>query len=96
VDELNINYICNDRSILVNPYTNTPLELDIYLPSLSKAIECNGDYWHSSEDRKKIDIIKKQLCYNLGIDLFVLMYSEWDENRSKCKELLIQFLYNNN
>lgn len=93
IEELRINYIANDRSILKNPYTNTPLELDIWIPDLNKAIECNGDYWHSFEDRIEIDSIKQSICRELGIELLVVMYSEWYKNKLSCKDNIIKFLH---
>lgn len=38
----NIKFITNSKSII------NPLELDIYIPDVKIAIECNGIYWHSS------------------------------------------------
>ena len=47
IESFGIKIFKNDRSILVNPLTGKNLELDIYIPSLNKAIEYNGGYWHS-------------------------------------------------
>ena len=45
LDENNIGYITNDRSILGGK------ELDIYIPNKRIAIECNGVFWHDSEHK---------------------------------------------
>jgi len=39
----NIKFVENDRNI--------SMELDIYFPSLNKAIEFNGDYWHCNPSK---------------------------------------------
>ena len=92
LDGLKIDYIPNDRTQLVNLKTNTPLELDIWISSLNKAIECNGKYWHSFKKRQAIDIIKKDLCKSLNIDLLVITDTEWDDNINACKYKILKFL----
>jgi len=89
---LNINIKTNDRNILLNPVTRRNLELDIWLPDMNKAIEFNGNYWHSDPVRKKCDRIKKKLCEELDIDLLVITYEEWVENKEKCKSEIIKFI----
>lgn len=74
---LDITFISSCRSVLVNPNTNRPLELDIWLPTLNKAIEFNGDYWHKDEVRINLDNIKKVLCEKQNITLMVITYTEW-------------------
>ena len=69
LDKLKVNYIPNDRTQLINPKTNRKLELDIWMPKLNKAVECNGIYWHSKKLVVKKDKIKNQLCKQQGIDL---------------------------
>ncbi len=72
VKSLGYNIICNDRSLLVNPLTGKNLELDIFIPSLNKAIEYNGEYWHSLLNKQKLDKIKKDQCKQLGINLLII------------------------
>lgn len=36
--------------------------LDFYIPSLKLVIECNGDYWHSLEDKKERDRKLEKIC----------------------------------
>ena len=88
--ESNIDHMPNDRTQLTNPETDYKLELDIWMPKLNKAIECNGLYWH--EDRQHVDLIKKQLCKNQGIDLLVITDKEWKDDTDKCKAKLISFV----
>jgi DNA-directed RNA polymerase subunit RPC12/RpoP len=90
--ESNINHISNDRKQLLNPETGYNLELDIWMPKLNKAIECNGVYWHEREEAIVRDKIKKQLCKDQGIDLLVITDKEWNDNTDKCKAKLISFV----
>lgn len=94
LDDSNISYIPNDRTQLINPNTKTALELDIWIPELAKAIECNGKYWHSFEKRKSIDTIKRDLCKNLDIDLLIITDEEWNSNIDGCKYRILKFLEN--
>jgi len=74
-----IDIIENDRSQIINPLTNKNLELDIWIPSLNKAIEYNGLYWHSFKDVIKHDKIKKEQCEKLGIDLLIIQEDNWQK-----------------
>lgn len=94
LDNSNINYISNDRTQLINSNTKYSLELDIFMPDLSKAIECNGIYWHNDKKRKQLDNIKQQLCRDKNIDLLVITDNEWNENIEKCKLKVINFIKN--
>jgi len=92
IDEVDIRYIPNDRTVLRNPSTGTALELDIWIPDLNKAIECNGIYWHSFDNRKNIDKIKKQLCQELNIGLLVITDNEWVLDEEMCKLKILNFI----
>ena len=59
----------NDKTQLINPETGRQLELDIFIPSIRKAIEFQGTYWHSLNKQKKYDAIKIEECRNNGIML---------------------------
>jgi len=79
IDKLNIKYKPNYRKIGV--------ELDIYLPSLNKAIEFNGDYWHCNP--LKYD----ESYYNQHKGLYA--YEIWKRDAMKkqvCEENNIQLL----
>ena len=89
---LNIDYIPNDKTQLINPLTKRRLELDMWMPKLNKAIECNGTYWHGKEQVSKNDKIKKQLCKDQGIDLLVITDEEWNDDTDKCKNKIQEFL----
>ncbi len=85
--------ILRDRSTVINPLTNRSLELDVWIPSLNKAIEFNGDYWHNTEITRKRDNIKKEQCKIQGIELLVIDEKEYDQSpdqyRSKIKEFVL-------
>ena len=78
----NENVIANDRTQIINPLTNYNLELDIWIPSLNKAIEFNGKYWHSFEEIKIRDNEKIKQCKEKGIELLVIKEQNWLDNRN--------------
>jgi hypothetical protein len=59
VESLDIEVSPNDRNQIFNPNTEKGLELDIFMPTLNKAIEYNGEYWHQDKSR---DLLKQELC----------------------------------
>lgn len=75
----------NDRTML------TPKELDIYIPELKLAIECNGEYYHSIEFKnKEYHINKTNKCKDKHIQLIHLWMYEWENNKDEVKN----YLYN--
>lgn len=92
LDYICVEYVSNDRNQIANPNTRYNLELDIWLPNLRKAIECNGKYWHSKQDKIKLDCLKKDLCYKNNIDLLTITDIEWKNNIDESKQKIINFL----
>ncbi len=83
LDEYNVQYIENDRSILA------PKEIDIYIPSKKIAIECNGVYWHSSNKlAKSYHINKYKDCEDKGIQLITL-WEDWIKHKSDIVKSII-------
>ena len=92
----------NDRKIIY------PKELDIYIPDKNVAIECDGLYWHSTEqltskgqfmfssDEKKHyknkQLIKTLLCEEKGIRLIHIFEDEWNTKKEICKSILASSL----
>ena len=92
----------NDRKIIY------PKELDIYIPNKNVAIECDGLYWHSTEqltskgqfmfsfDEKKHyknkQLIKTLLCEEKGIRLIHIFEDEWNTKKEICKSILASSL----
>lgn len=72
LDSIGISYQTNTRSVI------NPFELDIFIPSLSLAIEINGGYWHHEDQgkHKTYHLTKTQLCEEQGIELWHLF--DWE------------------
>ena len=67
-----------------------PLELDIYIPSLSIAIEFDGLRWHSEEFEASptYHLDKTNLCNEKGIRLIHIFEDEWDLKQDVVKSIL--------
>lgn len=91
ITNLNIHYVPNDKKQLINPNTNRFLELDIWFPQLSKAIECNGVYWHQRKGTENNDEIKQHLCKEHNIDLLVVTDKEWHNDQEECENKIKSF-----
>lgn len=87
--------ICNSRSII------PPLELDIYLPELKLAIECNGIFWHSdlTNTPKDYHFRKSIKCKNIGIHLIHIFEDEWPNIKTFIQDVILgksnQFIWKN-
>lgn len=83
----NEKIITNSRDILADGK-----ELDIYLPNINLAIECNGDYWHSVQSKTPKDenyhILKTLLAKGKGITLIHIWENEWKTKIEDIKEYL--------
>jgi hypothetical protein len=75
----------NCRSVIRNYWTNRPLELDIFMPKLNKAVEYGAEYYHRNEYTKWKDMMKIKQCEKKGISLLVIDDIEWRKNRDNCK-----------
>lgn len=76
------DFTVNDRSIIRNPTTRKPLELDIYFPRKHFAIEFQGLYIHSydhleSTAERQSHFQKQNLCNQRGISLLQVYDTEW-------------------
>lgn len=87
LDEHNIKYECNNRSII------SPRELDIYIPELKIGIETNGCFWHSDKIKEsKYHINKYLTCSKNNIKLLTL-WEDWIINKPEIvKSLLLNKL----
>ena len=61
-NELNILGIKFEKQKHIGPYF-----VDIFIPSHSVVIECDGDYWHSFEDRKERDRLRDEWLESQGV-----------------------------
>lgn len=50
--------------------------LDFYIPSLKLVIECNGDYWHNLENRKRRDDDLKKYVMSTGRSIIFIWEHE--------------------
>ena len=82
----------NDRTIILNPNTNCYLELDILFPCKTKAVECNGFYWHSLPEVIEKDEIKQKQCKEKGIKLLTIDELLWYNNREECEKIIMDFI----
>lgn len=72
-------------------------ELDIYIPSLKLAVECNGNYWHSELFKSNNYHLEKTLeCSSLGIHLIHIFEYEWENSKDIIKSILNNSLHNSN
>lgn len=84
INSFGVETIKNSRNILGNGQ-----ELDIFIPSLSMAIECDGLLWHSSKYKnEKYHIKKTELCEKHGIRLIHIFEDEWINKRHIVENLL--------
>lgn len=75
-----------DRTII------KPYELDIYIPDKKLAIEFNGNYWHSEEQKKETYHQEKTIaCAKKGIRLIHIFEYEWNDEakQQKLKSMLL-------
>ena len=87
-----IDIIENDRTTIKNTKTNYFLELDILFQCKTKAIECNGIYWHDRPEAIEKDLIKQKQCKELGINLLVITDEEWTTNQIECQDKIKRFI----
>lgn len=77
--------IQHDRKILEGK------ELDIYLPDIGFAIEFNGDYWHSMHPDGYHEG-KTEMCRQKGIQLMHLWEHDWDQERERMKQDIVNMI----
>lgn len=76
--------LTNDRKVLGGK------ELDIYMPELDIAIECNGTFWHSElQGRdKKYHLDKLTECESRGVRLVHLWEHDWNNKQEIFKSMI--------
>ena len=89
-----MNMTCDDEHLC----KHMRMELDIYIPELSLAIEYDGDYWH--DDRIMMEtrgltnseshVIKQQLCKQAGIELIFITERDWLSDTVNVRNMLIE------
>jgi len=81
---------CGNRST-IKSQKGSPLELDIFIPDLSLAIEYCGIYWHSERKGKGEDYhaYKHIECEKKNIQLVTIFEDEWINNPSLVKSRIL-------
>lgn len=72
-----------------------PLEIDIYLPDLNFAIECNGTYWHSElggNKKKSYHATKTESAKDQNIRLFNIWEHDWKNKQSIIQSMILSRL----
>ena len=88
LDKYNIEYQKNIRKIIA------PYELDIYIPSKNIAIECNGRYWHTIEQKgENYHEDKYNKCKKKGIRL-ISIWDDWVKLNPVMVESIILYALN--
>lgn len=90
IQSFGIPLVENSRQILPSG-----LELDIYLPSLRIAIECNGDYWHSENGGnkgKEYHSSKTNECLANDIKLIHIFEHQWHSKKAIFESMLAHIL----
>lgn len=65
------------------------LELDIVIPKLNLAIECNGEHWHSIDFKhKNYHKNKTEECESKGIRLLHIWESDWTQKNEIIKSII--------
>lgn len=83
LNESEVQYITNIWNVILKQ------ELDIYIPSLKLAIECNGSYWHSSAWKDQYYHINKYIkCREQGIILITIWEDDIKNHPDDCTNLL--------
>ena len=76
------------RTILTNIRNIiSPYELDIYLPDIKFAIEFDGTFWHTKDEKHK-DI----LCNKLDIHLIHVFEDDWVSNRNEVLNMIKEII----
>lgn len=80
--------IQNTRAII------EPKEIDIFLPEINLAIECNGSYWHSELNGKSktYHLDKTNGCRSANITLVHIWEHDWIKSRDIFESMLLNKL----
>ena len=68
------------------------LELDIWVPSLRRAIEFDGERWHQRPETVERDLRKDAECLQVGIRLLRVKYKDYVKNTEAVRQRVLEFL----
>lgn len=87
---LGYNITTTDRTVI------KPYELDIYMTEINTAIEFNGNYWHSIEQKDAEYHQRKSLiALNKGVRIIHIYEYEWNTDKDKVLAGICNLLNNN-
>lgn len=91
ISDLGFSSKRNDRKVI------NPFEIDIFIEDDGKAVEFNGVYWHSEEQKtdKNAHLSKLMKCQSKGIKLLQVWEDDWKFRRSAVECLLEDFVLGN-
>ena len=78
---------------LINPYTNKPLEIDVWIPSIKTGIEYDGVKWHSVETNRAI-VKANAIAKSPNIDSIITFLEKGTIPHNSKKHLNIQLKNN--
>lgn len=81
-------------------FLNNGAGIDVFYPELNRAIEINGEYWHSDKfaisngwkNSKEKHLSKLKECNELGITLIYIWEDDWNYNKDEMKLALKDFV----
>jgi len=86
------NFICDnyDGERITNFKYKNKREIDIYLPDLKLAIECNGLFWHSDKFKDRNYHLNKMIeLKKMDIDLIYIWEDDWETKREIVKSIIL-------
>ena len=84
VESLGMQVVHGDRE------TIKPLEIDILVPEAKLAIEFNGNYWHSDQQKpKSYHFDKTKLANDAGYRMIHIWEGDWDNRKEQIKRIII-------
>ena len=84
-----VESITNEKLIYNSRNVIAPKELDVYIPSKKTAIEYNGLYWHSRDNKRKHSHKQKTIaCNKKKIRLIHIFSDEWKFKREICESMI--------
>ena len=94
-----IKSLIDESTIVTNCKTIVPnRDIDIYIPHLNLAIECDGLYWHgeiSGNKDKNYHLNKTKCCEDKGIHCIHIFEDEWMLKKDIVKSKLKNYLHKN-
>lgn len=84
IKSLGLQVVHGDRSVI------KPLEIDILVPEAKLAIEFNGNYWHSDQQKpKSYHFDKTKAANEAGYRMIHVWEGDWDARKDQIKRIII-------